>query len=689
MKTTLINIALASGCLAMLTACDENSWNDHLDGFDGNVTANDTRTIEYTLTDADYASLASLTANKTLAGDSLSSALAAVGSKHRFDAQISAADFVPAFLSSSSFPYFTLDNGSAVKLTYNVAQALPAAIAKSQQAEQFLIDEPLYKQVWESDDNYISAFAPSHPASKFIPGILKEQLDEALSGDYAIVTYAQADQEPVFGDQKGEEPQKFELSSTIGSATSGADIQVNGLITGVCATGYILTDASGSIFVYVKSGFDATTHSVGTQITISGPVGNYNAGLQIVGADAEETIVGTEKYTYPTAPVITGEQLDQIATDYAAAKTDGPFKLARYGSITGTVKVSGNNINITDIAGATNAQGGVYYATDDQKAALVDGTQVTVTGYLIAVAGGRYCNFVATAITPASKSSRVKPYRAPAAPVATTVRYAVYQFNGTSWAAATNFVILQPSDYTAMGQNYGNLSNSAKPQDYLPTFLRTSFPYATAGTEKFVLYKYYDGTNTNYLCDQYKYDGAQWKLNDGIVQETAQFVKAGGKWNFDPSVTITLPSGKGQALSTQYYQACVDWVYENIDKPLGSTSIKSGQYYISSYGNNEYYSGTSAYQGNVDLRADKAREQYPAGYEGMDNDQIIALMKDRFEHQVMPGALAMLHPDAVPVPGVEVIYTINFAVYTGTTSTYTIRYKVVGKGQFEFIDCNW
>ncbi len=73
----------------------------------------------------------------------------------------------------------------------------------------------------------------------------------------------------------------------------------------------------------------------------------------------------------------------------------------------------------------------------------------------------------------------------------------------------------------------------------------------------------------------------------------------------------------------------------------------------------------------------------------MSDEEIVALEKERFMNEVMPGALAMLHPDAKPVEGIDVIYTINFAVYTGTTTTYTARFLVVGNGQFEPIDCTW
>ena len=113
-----------------------------------------------------------------------------------------------------------------------------------------------------------------------------------------------------------------------------------------------------------------------------------------------------------------------------------------------------------------------------------------------------------------------------------------------------------------------------------------------------------------------------------------------------------------------FYQACVNWVYENIDKPLGSDNIKSGKFYVTSYGNNEYYSGTSAYQGNVDLRPGTARSQYPAGYEGMSDEEIVENMEYRLCYEVMPGALSMLYPDAKAIEGLDVVYTINFFVYT-------------------------
>ena len=116
-----IRAAVAVAVALGAAACDENAWNDHLNGFDKieDQPVADVQTVEYTLASADYSTIAGLEANKTIAGEDGAAALAAVGSLKSFSAEAPASLYVPAFLSTSGFPYFTLTQGSAVKLTYN------------------------------------------------------------------------------------------------------------------------------------------------------------------------------------------------------------------------------------------------------------------------------------------------------------------------------------------------------------------------------------------------------------------------------------------------------------------------------------------------------------------------------------------------------------------------------------------
>ena len=691
MKTKIFFKALAATAFAAvtLTGCSEDAWNNKLDGFEEekDKPLTNQQTVEYTLTDADYTAIAGNSTNKALAGDELKNALANVGKNHAFSTDITAQQYVPAFLASSDFPYFTLTDGSAVKLTYRTQVALPEKLQAVQDAQLYTVSSDDYKQiVWESDDNYIDAFAPSKKASRYMNKILLSAADPGDS-EYCLVAYNEAQQDPIFGNVGGGDKPAFEETSVIGSAKKGDNIEAKAVITGICAQGYIATDKTGSILVYYGKTFDAASVKIGQQISIAGEVGAYNQGLQVTGSTATVEVLGEQAVTYPAPKVMTAAEMDQAV----ARSTD---ELAQYVQIKGVAAVS-NYVNIT-IPGAAKAQGSLYQGTAAQKAAFTDGEEVTVDGYFIAVSSGKSYNMVVTAVN--GKKVSAPKRRAPAAAVPSQAEYALYHFSNNSWSAVTDMYVLSPADYKSM-----NLSNNylSSPSTFLPIFLKQKFPYAAKGDEQTVVYK---SSDTAVGVSQYTYDGAEWQLQagSGYVTVTGQFVKSKGKWMYDPSVVITLPAGRGQELSGKYFQACVDWVYENICVPLGDTSIKSGLYYVSSYGNNEYYSGTSAYQGNVDLRPDKAIEKYPAGYEGMSNAEVLALEKKRFMEEVMPGALAMLHPDVKPEEGVTVTYTINFSVYgyfkdgvlsaevgSASTQAYTAVFEVVGPGRFAPVSCNW
>lgn len=677
MKTKLLYSALIASCLVALSSCDPNDWNDKLDGFDGDKGITNKQMIAYTFTDADYTNLAANSANIKQAGDTLSKELKAVGTQHYFTDKITARDYIPNFLSDSDFAYFTLSDGSSINITYRVAGNVPEEVTNFGAASEYTVTETDYQDAWGSEKDYIEAFSPIVSAQKHIPSILSVEYSDAKKGDMVIVNYKQTETEPSFGGSGNDPAPGYEMTSALGSVAVGSNVTVKGLVTAICGRGFILTDNSGSILVYYASGFDATAYKVGDQVDVTGEVSAYNKGFQITGTTATVTVTGNQAYSYPSAKVLDGKACDALL-----GITDN--QLAVFAQFTGKVTISGNFYNFT-IDGAETAIGSLYQATDEQKALFENDKTYTVTGYFTSISGGKYVNFVPTAAVEAKATKSRRALRAATAVTSKSVS-AVYAFDGNNWKANTSINLLQAADYTAMGMKYFNLE---KPDEYLPTYLTVNFPYAKAGDTKLVAYKYYASSKTSLVCDQYTFNGSLWQKTNGVTEESAQFVRTNGKWMYDPNVEITLPGGKGVEISTKYYQACVDWVYEHIDKPLGSTGLKDGNFYISKYGNNEYYCGTSAYQGNVDLRPAKAKEQYPAGYEGMTDEQIETLMMDRFCKEVLPGALATLHADAAPVAGLEVVYTINFAVYNNATTNHTVRYKVTAPGTFEFIDCTW
>lgn len=117
MKTNIFTHAiLAAGCAAALSGCDDNAWNDKLDGFE-EPTITDVKATEYTLTADNYKAIASNKDNKALAGEELAAELAAVGTNACFTEKIDARDYVPAFLNSTTPFSDFYSNGSVAMIT--------------------------------------------------------------------------------------------------------------------------------------------------------------------------------------------------------------------------------------------------------------------------------------------------------------------------------------------------------------------------------------------------------------------------------------------------------------------------------------------------------------------------------------------------------------------------------------------
>lgn len=681
MNTIIKHSFLALGAVALLAGCDENDWNDKLDGFEVPEPGTSVETLNYTLTAADYTKILNQ-APYTSIGTQEERALIAATNSFTTDAE--ARQFIPAILRDSTNNFFALANGSAVKVTYNVSANRPQSVLLINKGVELLtLSEDDYQTIWDSEDNYIDAFAPSHPfSSRAVNGILKAEFPDAEAGQYAVVTYNEASENPIFGTiGGGDEPDvpqpSFQPTSVIGSAAEGDVVEIKGYVTAIDNRGFILSDNSGSILCYQASGFDVASVAVGNQISLSGEVGSYGKGLQIAITEESYTVEGTGEYTYPAPVVYTGAMMDE-----AVARTGN--ELAQYVQFTGKASVSGNYYNFA-VDGASTAQGSGYQVPQFIRDQITAGETYIVRGYFASVSSGKFFNVVITSVENAANASKAPAHRAPVNDVTTTVKNAILYFDGTSWLSMNGVEVLQPADYKAMGQTYPNLSGSL-PSQLLPIYLKNSHPYAEAGDEIVVAYNYYNGSGSSYQAAQYIFNGSDWALNAG--ETTSQFVKRNGFWVFDPSVVITLPESRTEP-SVTYYTAAVEWVFENISKPMGGVSLKDGPYMDVKYGNSEFYSGTSFYYCNVDIRGANAKSKFPELYEEYTDDEVTALMQKRFCLETMPAVLAQLNPDAVPVDGMEVTYTVNFTAYTGARSVETVVYTVTGKGQFQYKSCTW
>lgn len=707
-KSLLLGASLAT----VLCACDENSWNDeHLNGFE-KPTIEPKEIVTYDMTSSDVKKLAGLSTNKALARERGESALLEqVAQLGYFTPEIDPQYYGPAWLDSlagvKGSPVYYLSVRSTLKLNYPTSDALPAELSGITGAPTMKVSEAQYQSVWESETDFVEAFSPLKPAAKFLPAILAEAYPSAAAGDFAVVTYNVASQDPVFGGGSTPDvPQPgFEMSNVAANITIGGKFTINGVVTAICKQGYILTDLSGSTLIYYGSGWDTSSVAIGEQRTVSGTCGAFGGCLQIDGQKQPITDekVGEQQYTYPAPLAITGEIFEQFSVDRQALKADktlsdnGSGAAPVYGEIKGAVFTkSGSFINFTvPGADASVATGSGYQIPSATESMIPFDQPCDVRGYIIGCSGKAYVTFLVTEVNgqrPSFAHARRAVASRAGVAIASTEKSAVYKFDGTAWSAPDDIIVLTSEDYEQMGAR--SSLTEAQAAACLPVYMARNYPYAAEDFVRYIVYNLAGkDTTTKNFVSRATFTGEEWAITT-INTAMMQFVLADrgngwSNWIYDPSIYIDLPAGKG-ASSADFWQKCVDWVYENVDVPeFGSTDIKSGVGYVTDYGNNEYFSGTSAYQCNVDLRPTAAKKQTPSVYKTMSDEAVVAQMKENFELKMMPKVLAEAYPDAQPGSNFDQYYVISFVMYDGSSHDEVIRYLVTAPGTFEFVDCTW
>lgn len=279
----------------------------------------------------------------------------------------------------------------------------------------------------------------------------------------------------------------FEMSNVLSTASFGNTYDVSGIVTAICTRGFVVTDNSGSMFVYYASGFDVNEYKIGDQVSFSGKLSSYNYGLQFVGTEITVEKWGNVEYTYP----------EPGTYDWDVAATRNADALAMYVEMVGTLSISGSYYNVV-LADAETAQGSIYYATDETKAKIADGQKVTLKGYFISISSGKFINIIVTDVvaegeaTEATKVANIAEF----IEKGLTDEETMFEITGEVAVTYQNGYNLYVSDATGQILVYGSLSNSynngdrltgiqGKFQNYYCTYelvaLGTSFGEATSG----------------------------------------------------------------------------------------------------------------------------------------------------------------------------------------------------------------
>ncbi len=681
MKKNLFKLLSLVAIVLFGWACETDYYNEHyLDGYEPDDEITDVQSVEYTLAAADYAAIASNATNKAIAeaaGAEAVKALNAVKTNGCFASAEEAQTYIKAFV-ASKYDYY-LSNGSGVSVTYRLSKELPEELQRMRAAKACTLKDEAYAAAWEGAEKPVNALTPA-TIGKLAEIVSNTELQLA-AGEYAAVTYNWMNEEPTVGG--GDEPvEPAGYTSILGSAQLNDEVEVKGYVSAVCTQGVIVTDNTGSILVYKASGL-----AVGDEVTATGKISAFNNGFQLdttKGAAIEKT--GTTTVAYP-APVA----LDGAAFDKLLEQTTNEY--AKYVKIECTVTVSGNYYNFS-VEGSEKATGSFYGLSNDQKAQLANGEKITFYGYFssISKSGGapKFVNVIVTSV-----EGKAAVSQAALAAAAAEKRYALLQWNGSAFTVA-DVATVQPADYAEMG--VGSYFSAPAQDTYLPKFLGKTYPYAMADQEVYAAYKV---GSEEWSADAYTYDGSAWVKNDYVVDAVMPYVKTGNAWMFNPNRTIVLNPDKSE-YSKKYYQAVVDWVYDNKNEKYTYDNRSDSRTTDA-----EYYSGCAAGYTNLNWRINTLPKYYwsAAGeditaYEKYTSDDVAeskaayaAFYKTAEEHfaEAMAAALGVLHADQQMVPDVETVFTVQMMLYTqhiGSSTgrvTHAFEFKLVDNGKFEYV----
>ena len=198
------------------------------------------------------------------------------------------------------------------------------------------------------------------------------------------------------GGDNGENDNPTAEPGTIAAAIAAGpgNASVSGTIVATYERGFLVSDNTGSILVYLG---EDKGYAKGDVVTVSGATTTY-AGLLQFGNTATVEVTGTT-----SVPAVTAKSMS--ASDLTAYLSNPSIQYVTY---KGTLEISGYYYNII-IDGTTAVQGSLSYPKSGIVDESLNGKEVIVTGYTIGVSKSMYVNTMATSVVAAEGGSTTTP----------------------------------------------------------------------------------------------------------------------------------------------------------------------------------------------------------------------------------------------------------------------------------------
>ena len=495
------------------------SCNDFDDQFDLANQIGDKKQVTMELTDADYASISNLAANKALAAEldksftdgttPYTDALKELKNTKYFSTLITADQFLPAFIQDK---YPEADVDSKFKVTFN------EYCGKSEYLSDF---DKLTGEVTLSADDYSTAWEGKSTAAYLTPAtmgrmsdVLDGRLPDAEEGDMIVVNYAYSDFEPAGGGSSDTPSDGTTKISDVIANTDGGEYAVKGIVCATYSRGFLMTDKTGYILV-----FKASDVKIGDEVKVTGTTTKYGGLMQFPKKDTELTVEVTKAGKEPNYKHPAYHYLD--AAGFEEYVKNPKVEYVRYA---GKLTISGNYYNVA--VEGTEIQGSLANVPEGMVDASLNGAYVIIHGYAIGATtsktGTTYLNTMILNVENAANSAKARA-AARAAAAAKPNKSVVYRYNGTLWKPYTTdgakVIAAQPEWYTMIGAN-----TISKPDAYLPALLQREYPFAEDGQKVAVAYR---KSASAMAVKEYTFSAAGgWAESKEYKKETTTFSKS-------------------------------------------------------------------------------------------------------------------------------------------------------------------
>ncbi|MBQ2787486.1 MAG: carbohydrate binding domain-containing protein [Bacteroidaceae bacterium] len=211
------------------------------------------------------------------------------------------------------------------------------------------------------------------------------------SGKYVNTMAVKVEEVELGGNTPDETPTETSTIAEVIAAGEG-DAKTQGTIVATYERGFLLSDGTGYILVYLGSN---KGDAVGDVVTVSGTTNIYGGLLQFGNTPTVEK-TGTATVKHPDVTIIEGADLDSYLEEPAI----------EYVQYTGKLNINGNYYNVS-VDGAATATGSIQYPQSGTVTAK-SGDIVQVTGYIIGISSNKYVNTMATKVETIESSEPVE-----------------------------------------------------------------------------------------------------------------------------------------------------------------------------------------------------------------------------------------------------------------------------------------